>query len=58
MGSPPSPDGSSSIVGGVMGGAIVVGVVITMVCMTLVFVKCRSKKEFTIQEQEGVRNTA
>ena len=61
MGSPPSPDGSNSIVGGVVGGAIaglVVGVVITMVCMTLVFVKCRSKKEFTIQEQEGIRNTA
>ena len=61
MGSPPSPDGSCSIVGGVVGGAIagvVVGVVITMVCMTLVFVKWRSKKEFTIQEQEGIRNTA
>ena len=61
MGSPPSPDGSSSIVGGAVGGAIagvVVVVVITIVCVILVFVKYRSKKEFTIQEQGGFRNTA
>lgn len=64
MDSPPSPDGSSSIVGRAVGGAIigvVVGVVIVMVCMILVFfVKCRSKKEFIIQEQEGITfgNTA
>ena len=44
-----------------MGGAIagvVLVVVITIVCVILAFVKCRSKKEFTIQEQEGIRNTA
>ena len=58
MGSSPSPD---DIVGGAVGGAIagvVMGVVITIVCVILVFVKCRSKKELTIQEQEGIRNTA
>ena len=41
-----------------MGGAIsgvVVGVVITIVCVILIFVKCRSKKEF---KQEGFRKTA
>ena len=61
MGSSPSPDDSSDIVGGVVSGAIagvVMGVVITIVCVILAFVKCRSKKEFTIQEQEGIRNTA
>ena len=45
------------VVGGAIAG-VVMGVVITIVCMTLVFIKCRSKKEFTIQEQEGIRNTA